>query len=655
MKKSFLILAAAAGMFAACTNEDAVLDQQVAQQDPNGVYFGVYVDRATRAGAPQSITTTSLQSGDHATAGFGVFGYYTDNNEYTQYALPNFMYNEQVKYNAGQWEYEPVKYWPNEFGPGAASDETDKLSFFAYAPYVEVTPTDGKPVATTEHDKVYNITQLTKNTTTGDPIIKYVVDPNPATSVDLLWGVAPASSAYTPVEGASGVVEGMPYKDLVKAQTASRVDFNFKHALASLNVSIDAIVDEIQHGTTPVLDASKTRIYIRSISLSGLALKGALNLNNETANTPLWLEYDGSKTLTTGSALVVNDGRKDGKEATENGEQKSEQPSTLNVNLVQSYPTYKAGVKAGAFHDEAKPGVTETPVNLFQGTDANAPIFVIPTGEEMNVTIVYDVETIDPNLPTYLADGVTHGSSIENRITQDNVFVGNIEAGKSYTLKLHLGMTSVKFDATVSDWNVQPAKDVDLPANTRSVYISPDNSVIGAGSTDVTLTATDGTGDPYSLSSATIVQTLTQNAPAAATDKFKVVGDNIEATLENLMVYDALYTVTVTVGVPCNVVTVLQKAHALGLSFSATDGLKDLTLTSTGEVPDWTAETFTITKNGEAIAAADYTVTSTNTKAAKITLPAAVEAGDVITITVKAGDANPETVTYTVPEPVPAP
>lgn len=645
MKKSFLILAAAAGMFAACTNEDAVLNQQVAQQDPNGVYFGVYVDRATRAGAPESITTTSLQTGAHKDAGFGVFGYYTDNNEYTQYALPNFMYNQQVLYSAGQWGYEPVKYWPNEFGSEAVSDETDKLSFFAYAPYVKVTATDGKPVATTEHDKVYNITQLTKNTTTGDPIIKYVVDPNPATSVDLLWGVVPASSAYSPVEGASATVtEGMPYKDLVKAQTASRVDFNFKHALASLNVSIDAIVDEIQ-GATSGLDDTKTRIYIRSISLGGLALKGALNLNNETANTPLWLEYDGSKTLTTGSALVVNDGRKDGKEATENGEQKSEQPSTLNEDLVQSYPTYEAG----AFATAAKDGVTETAVNLFQGTSADAPIFVIPTGDQMDVTIVYDVETIDPNLPTYLADGVTHGSSIENRITKESVFT-SIEAGKSYTLKLHLGMTSVKFDATVSDWNVQPAKDVDLPANTRSVYISPDNSVIEAASTVVTLTAKDGTGLDYSLSSATIVQTLTQNGATNATTKFAVDGDNIKATLVNAMVYDALYTVTVTVGVPCNVVTVLQKAAALGLAFTATDGSADLSLTSTGEVPDWTAETFTITKNGIAIPAGTggYTVAHDSETEATITLPAAVETGDVIKITVKAGDAEPETVTVKV-------
>ena len=118
-------------------------------------------------------------------------------------------------------------------------------------------------------------------------------------------------------------------------------------------------------------------------------------------------------------------------------------------------------------------GVTETPVNLFKTTSTTPAtaltesIFVIPTYETMDVTIVYDVETIDPNLPGYLSDGETHGSSIENKITKTAVFgtTTNIEAGKAYTLKLHLGMTSVKLDATVSPWTTATTNDANLPAN----------------------------------------------------------------------------------------------------------------------------------------------------------------------------------------------
>ena len=78
----------------------------------------------------------------------------------------------------------------------------------------------------------------------------------------------------------------------------------------------------------------------------------------------------------------------------------------------------------------------------------------------MTVTIVYDVETTSPNLTTYLSDGTTHGSSIENRITKkitawSDASTGLV-SGKKYTLQLHLGMNSVKFDAAVGDWDPTP-------------------------------------------------------------------------------------------------------------------------------------------------------------------------------------------------------
>ena len=50
------------------------------------------------------------------TSGFGVMGYQMTNdwaNNQTTTA-PNFMYNEQITWDAnGYWKYDPVKYWPN--------------------------------------------------------------------------------------------------------------------------------------------------------------------------------------------------------------------------------------------------------------------------------------------------------------------------------------------------------------------------------------------------------------------------------------------------------------------------------------------------------------------------------------------------------------
>ena len=165
------------------------------------------------------------------------------------------MYNQQVTYNDGAWAYEPVKYWPNEFGNKAISDEVDRLSFFAYAPWVEFIPTTGKPDPTGVADadlKNYqnkNIIYTKKNDATGDPIINYVVDTDPATSVDLLWGVA-ADTATTKYykaiseDGGSKVKPGLPFIDLVKPTTGNdKLSFNLMHALAKIQVTIDYVPD----------------------------------------------------------------------------------------------------------------------------------------------------------------------------------------------------------------------------------------------------------------------------------------------------------------------------------------------------------------------------------------------------------------------------
>ena len=66
--------------------------------------------------------------------------------------------------------------------------------------------------------------------------------------------------------------------------------------------------------------------------------------------------------------------------------------------------------------------------------------------------------------------GIQHGSSIENRITKTINFTtaagpAGLESGKAYTIKLHLGMNSVKYDAAVGDWETGDAGEAWLPAN----------------------------------------------------------------------------------------------------------------------------------------------------------------------------------------------
>ena len=587
MKKLFLLAVVGASL-AACSNDEVVSNpiQQSSQTSP--ISFDVYAQRAvTRAGLPggttpaagtdpqfYGITTKSLQTGLHKDAGFGVFAYFTDNGDYdANTSTPNFMYNEQVTYKTGgtlaDWTYEPVKYWPNEYGDGATSDDLDKVSFFAYAPWIDVNATTGTPVTTgltasapnvpdvvpfapaqilyttapydtwsndqynaaatkygvtigdpaaptndekqnvvdavigydaaayiayqnyinntlpgyraaklaydiasAEQDQKINITQLTKNSATGDPMVKYVVDFKPVTSVDLLWGVAADGTSYKGMDEKT-VNAGSCFVDLTKQNNVNnKVKWNFKHALAMLNVQICTVVDSKTTsgvGTTEIgtegdgTEDGKTKVWLRSITFGGIATQGALNLHSEDvasvgAAVPNWKDYDGSRELTFGE-VTLYDGLKDGKEGTTNNLQKNEKPQGLNPALIQQ--------------DALSTGVPITLTNLFygqkntwDGIDVTAPVYVIPSDEQMDITIVYDVETEDPNLPGLLADGKTHGSSIQNTIKKENIFGGTaIEAGKVYTVKIYLGIESVKFDVQVTTWPAVEDTDVELPEN----------------------------------------------------------------------------------------------------------------------------------------------------------------------------------------------
>ena len=537
------MFAAVAAMMAACSTEELSNvqgNQQSAEE--SAVTFSFYTPRSvTRAGlagnelaTPEyGVTTTSITTGRHKDAGIGMFGFFTNNGEYdTNNSIPNFMYNQQVlyttspKFTGTNWTYEPVKYWPNEYGNAAASDDVDHLTFFCYAPYVDVNVTSGTPIvkddfanltadeknlgaqklgyadyataqaalvtdaeiyaAYVQQEQKTNITQLSRNTATGDPIVKYVVDTNPSTSVDLLWGVS-ADNSYSDMGATAWSKVGYPYVDVTKQGNVSgNLKWTMKHALAMLNVQIIMAVDDktASHynptatpnnpigtegdGTTD----AKTKVYVRSVTFeNGFAMQGALNLHSEETGAagvdgavPNWKDYDGSKELSFDDAVTFYDGLKDGKEGTTNNIQKNEKPIGLNPALIEEatdmslatpWESKKAGVPTNAF------------VNLFAGAQkATDPIYVIPSGEDMNVVIEYDIQTQDEKLAGVLSDAVHHGSAISNKIYKENVFGANIEPGKMYTLKIILGVESVKFEVVVTDWaNGVTDAETELPEN----------------------------------------------------------------------------------------------------------------------------------------------------------------------------------------------
>ena len=487
MKKLFFF-AAAALTLAACTSEELNVQTPNKVEDNAAVNFDVYVNRGvTRAGTPNDINNSNIGK-----IGFGVFAYYTNDTQYSSSATPNFMYNQKVTTTdatattSSVWTYEPVKYWPNEYGDAAISDEIDYVSFFAYAPWTAVAPTTGKPLTNSslaesvQHQENYNIVGVNKNNATGDPIIKYVVDTDPATSVDLLWGVKASGSTETSIAGTQLVPSpevGMPFIDLTKPADPvdGKIRFNLKHALAKVKVTIDYI-DDAQTPAGPAakkLNANETRIYVRWLEINGFAMKGALNLNNEEPNTPNWKDYDsnGQNELVFPTTTRFNDGRKDTKEGTQNGQANNELNICLNDSIIENFASTEKKDGKIIFGAKKNCGVTAEPQLVFGGdsTKNGGYFYVIPRnqGETVDIKINYDVLTLDSLLTTNLSGTKDRGSEIENQIEKLDIFEGaDFEPGKVYNIKIHLGMTSVKFEATVEPWNeITNEAEVDLPDN----------------------------------------------------------------------------------------------------------------------------------------------------------------------------------------------
>lgn len=373
MKKNLFYFAAAAALaLTACSQDDAIVANQSVQQNAEqAVVFDTYLsNNVTRAGQTGTMNTSTLQE-----TGFGIFAYthaITGTGNGTPFGgtitgvLPNFMYNQYVGYEASNWVYSPLKYWPNETksdagtGNTATASDQEGVSFFAYAPYVAHkvaaksilwgTSTDEKGFALVS-DAQPGITGITNYNVEGDPMIEYVIangtNYQPSKGVDLLWGVS-SGFIYHPVYDNVAITQtaGLPVKNIMKPGIDEKLKFDFKHALARIGMTVVGAFDQTAQGGT--LD-DKTRVTIESITLSSdkFAYSGLLNLNNTTANLAKWETWRKDGGSLTGSAKSTLTITKDGE--------------------MNPFLKYMNGVAAGTFpHVE---GVKSAPQNVIVGAD----------------------------------------------------------------------------------------------------------------------------------------------------------------------------------------------------------------------------------------------------------------------------------------------
>lgn len=505
-------------LMAGCMSDtsDAISLEQTQNplSEDNAISFGSYLrssanGNTTRAGSTGGIDNTKLKDDSY---GFGVFAYFTGTADYAQTTQANFMYNQEVKWKQAnkdngyvtEWEYAPLKYWPNEVQNGSVDDQNNdaandpatgsstyggNVSFFAYAPYVAL-PTSGSIVTTDGGITAINGKKnISGNADSQDPTIEYTVPADGGKVVDLLWGTRGETSVNV-VEGANAGrsynAGGSAYEqailpgysvnaDLTKQKTTGMVNFLFKHALSKVGGSTNTSggSSSVKNGLMIVLDIDNllgsesggeleaykggtvtertqynTKVTVSDITLVARSLveDGAKKPGDE-GYTPKYLsENKGTLNLATGkwsitgSTTTAQASAATTYYAINNGGSAS---ATLSDQIAEITLGADANTKAGF---EALPlGVTTEAQNVY-ANEANPLVFIPGTYPELTVSVTYTVRTYDEYLSLAY-------SEVTQRITKKLTFTKAVELNKQYSLLMHLGLNSIKFTASVSDWD----------------------------------------------------------------------------------------------------------------------------------------------------------------------------------------------------------
>jgi len=292
--------------------------------------------------------------------------------------------------------------------------------------------------------------------------------------------------------------------DLSKQKTTGTIGFNFKHALAKVGgstnttatapqpnglmivldldnqkgVETGGVMEEIpdgtkyDNGTKEVKEDGKTKYYtkvtVKSINIRARSLvkddsnneptdagytttyllknQGDLDLATgqwdilRTANTITAAnvdESDATKTPATTTHLINQDGTSNDA-AAKLSTAIREVDLTSNANTVDGFKAEPLGVLTAA-------ALGTNGQNVYD-TEAFPLVFIPGTCPELTITVDYIVRTFDPNL-------FYKYSEVEQKITKKVTFNKLVELNKQYSLLIHLGLTSVKFTASVSDWD----------------------------------------------------------------------------------------------------------------------------------------------------------------------------------------------------------
>lgn len=516
MKKTLLFAATALAMLASCSQSDDLNNAPVVAETNQAVEFSTYVGKTpvTRAGTPGSITddgangTQTLKS-----VGFGVFGFYTDGTPYAAdqaSTKPNFMYNERIYWNesgtgVSKWEYSPIKFWPNEFANGNVDDQADPaatgaaqhglVSFFAYAPYVSE--------ETVWASETSGITSMSAKTLQENPTITYTMAKN-GDIVDLLWGTAGtngvtatgSAQAGTTLSDATevkrdGTTHYVVNADLNKMKTEGKVEFLFKHALAKVGGS--QVGAGTKNGLSVILDVNSVGFAEKGEDKPTATKVTIKDITIECTGMDIKKEYIDPVPGTDETGKILNSGVFDlatGKWKYTSSDYADPVLSGVGANIYKHIIAAEGSTSLWSTKDAeinaslAEPttaqiasdwtkipdGVLSTTATNVYKNETNPLVFFPGTKPKLKFNITYVVRTKDPKL-----DG--GWSEVEQNITKTVTFGEYVKLNNQYNILMHLGITGVKFTATVSDWEIDGtdtdgdgianATEVNLPINVQ--------------------------------------------------------------------------------------------------------------------------------------------------------------------------------------------
>lgn len=397
MKQNYFIglIACAALTITGCSNDEINAPQQ--SQGNNAIEFSTYLGRNAQGSRGTETNDASIKN-----SGFGVLAYYTEQADFANTNKPNFMWNQKVTHNGTNLEYTPVKYWPTKV--------KDKVSFFAYAPYVEGGDANG--------------IVLSGNSATGAPTATITLPDDPSQTIDF---VAAVQMNKTHDKG-------------------TNVSFKLLHEMT--RVKVQAKLDKSVYSDT---DAKhKTFVVIKDVKFNnkGQFYKSGTytfstddkergkwtTTNNATANASTYtLDLNGVLNTETITAATATDAAATGASANSN---------------------YKTGVKGLKL-------VNTTAKDLFKNSEY---LFLIPvsanngdglTDGKATATIEYDIVTEDSKL----AAGYSCTSATKTVLLP----AGTLKQGISYNYIFTIKLDEIVLDATVNDWDKASDSKIDVP------------------------------------------------------------------------------------------------------------------------------------------------------------------------------------------------